>query len=120
MAGNFYESARDVRVQGSVLFADLRNVDGEWVPAEINLDEYLGNEDGHFVWEGSEFSHSAEQIEFSFEGEDNVPILRALLYAEEQLRPDNINLGERIININGEFQFQVLGLLARENSPSIP
>ena len=43
MAGNFYESAEAVRLDGPVLFARLRNVDGGWEDAEIDLNEFIGN-----------------------------------------------------------------------------
>lgn len=46
MAGNFYESAIDVRVEGPVLFARLRTIDGEEVDASIDLNQHLGNSNG--------------------------------------------------------------------------
>lgn len=48
MAGNFYESAEAVRLDGPILFARLRNVDGGWEDAEIDLNEFIGNVDGRF------------------------------------------------------------------------
>ncbi|KAB8273729.1 Cyanovirin-N [Aspergillus minisclerotigenes] len=107
MAGNFYESARNVGVEGGVLFAELRTVDGEWVPAHIDLNEFIGNDDGQFVWEEPNFSETAGEVEFNFEGDDNVPILRAQLRTREgNWVQADINLGERLINSNGQFEFQ--------------
>lgn len=61
---------------------------------------------GSFEWGGVNFSHSAQDISFSVEGDDAVPILRATLtnMADEGIARD-INLGERIQNIDGNFQF---------------
>ncbi|UDD62189.1 hypothetical protein AFCA_009517 [Aspergillus flavus] len=107
MAGNFYESAEAVRLDGPVLFARLRNVDGGWEDAEIDLNEFIGNVDGQFVWDEPNFFETAAEVGFNFEGDDNVPILRAQLRDREgQWVPADINLGERLININGHFEFQ--------------
>ncbi|KAE8133815.1 Cyanovirin-N [Aspergillus pseudotamarii] len=107
MAGNFYESAIDVHVEGPVLHAGLRNINGEVVDAFIDLNEYLGNNNGAFEWGGVDFFQTAQNVEFSFEGGDNVPILRADLQNEEgDFVLADVNLGERIINDNGEFRFQ--------------
>jgi len=43
---SFHQSAEDITLDGSILRARLRNVDGEWVDAELNLDEVLGNNNG--------------------------------------------------------------------------
>lgn len=61
---------------------------------------------GSFQWDGVNFSESAKDISFSFEGGDAVPILRATLTNREggDVNAD-INLGERIQNINGTFVF---------------
>ncbi|KAI1473029.1 carbohydrate-binding module family 50 protein [Daldinia caldariorum] len=47
--GNFSSSARDIRLVdgGRVLEAELRNTRGEWHRSRINLDERIGNSDGH-------------------------------------------------------------------------
>lgn len=52
------------------------------------------------------FSHSAEEITFSIEGDDAVPVLRAnLATSEGNTSSADINLGERIQNIDGAFVF---------------
>jgi hypothetical protein len=42
---SFHESAQNIRVDdGHRLVAELRNEGGDWVHAELNLDEILGND----------------------------------------------------------------------------
>jgi hypothetical protein len=53
------------------------------------------------------FSHSAEDINFTIEGDDSVPILRAGLFnMEGALEYRDINLSERIGNVDGNFEFR--------------
>lgn len=63
---------------------------------------------GQFQWGGEDFSGSASSVEFNLEGdeEEQVPILRAELQSVEgdPIAAD-LNLAERIANINGEFEF---------------
>lgn len=54
-----------------------------------------------------DFADSADDIEFSLEGGDNVPVLRARLTNEDGEQVDaNVNLSERLGNNNGEFVFE--------------
>ncbi|KAL0933835.1 cyanovirin-n family protein [Colletotrichum truncatum] len=103
---SFHGSAQDIRVDdGHILKANLANVDGEWQEAEVNLNDFLGNNNGSFEWGGSGFADSAEDIHFSLEG-DNVPILRARLFNVDGEAVDaDVNLAERIGNDNGNFSF---------------
>ncbi|KAE8140074.1 Cyanovirin-N [Aspergillus pseudotamarii] len=105
---SFHESAEDIEIRdGHILFARLRNEEGELQDSEINLDDFLGNSDGHFEWDGENFSASAEDVRFEIEGDDEVPVLRALLFnGEGEPVESNVNLSERVFNGNGEFVFQ--------------
>jgi hypothetical protein len=106
---SFHASAENIRVDdGHILRATLHNADGEQVEAEIDLDTILGNDNGWFSWGGENFSHSAEHVHFSLEGDDSVPILRAhLTDAEGNVQERDINLAERIGNDNGGFVFSM-------------
>ncbi|PIG79607.1 cyanovirin-N [Aspergillus arachidicola] len=107
MAGNFYASAQDVRLEGPILIARLRNENGDWEDAEIDLNGIIGNDDGHFVWKEPNFIGTAREVVFNFEGADNVPVLRAQLRNRQgNWVPADINLGERLINRDGRFEFQ--------------
>ncbi|KAK4442595.1 cyanovirin-n family protein [Podospora aff. communis PSN243] len=104
---SFHASAQDIRVDdGHMLRATLLNADGEAVEAEFDLNTVIGNDNGNFVWGGGDFSGSAEEISFSLEGDDSVPVLRANLRdVEGNLEHRDINLSERIGNDNGSFVF---------------
>ncbi|KAL3451525.1 Cyanovirin-N [Aspergillus insuetus] len=104
---SFHESAQNIRVDdGHRLVAELQNEDGDWVHAELNLDEILGNDNGQFQWGGENFSHTAEGTFFDIEGGASVPILRAGLKNEEgDWNEADVNLSERIGNDNGSFVF---------------
>ena len=119
----FYHTAEDIRIDdGHVLRARLQTADGEWNDAEIDLNEHIGNDNGkkdaqtqhdpyssavgHFVWDGEGFANSAEDIEFALEGDGDIPVLRATLMDEEgNGETRDINLGERIINNDGNFHY---------------
>lgn len=61
---------------------------------------------GHFYWDGENFSGSAEDVEFTIEGDGSVPVLRATLIDQEgngQRR--DVNLSERISNNDGNFNY---------------
>lgn len=62
---------------------------------------------GHFAWGGENFAYSAKDIELHREGEEEVPVLRAnLVNIEREEIPGDINLGERIVNEDGELVFK--------------
>ncbi|EAW23524.1 CVNH domain-containing protein [Aspergillus fischeri NRRL 181] len=105
---SFHLTAEDIRVEdGHILVARLRNADGEMRDASIDLDKYLGNNNGRFQWDGVNFSHSAEEVHFAIEGGGEVPVLRAQLANQDGgFESADVNLSERIENINGEFVFQ--------------
>jgi hypothetical protein len=47
---SFHESAQNIRVDdGHRLVAELQNEGGDWVHAELNLDEILGNDNGTYL-----------------------------------------------------------------------
>ena len=45
-AMSFHNSAQDVTLDGTTLKALLANVEGDWIEAELELDDVLGNSDG--------------------------------------------------------------------------
>ncbi|RYP44602.1 hypothetical protein DL768_008951 [Monosporascus sp. mg162] len=103
---SFHISAEDITVDGHILRARLRNEGGDNVDAEINLDDYIGNNDGRFEWGGNGFSQTAEDIRFGIEGGGEVPVLRARLQnLEGEFVDADLNLAERISNEDGRFVF---------------
>ncbi|KAF7118536.1 hypothetical protein CNMCM5793_008066 [Aspergillus hiratsukae] len=105
---SFHLSAEDIRIEDNhVLVARLRDSNGELQDASIDLDQFLGNEDGFFQWDGVNFSQSAEDIRFAIEGGGEVPVLRARLADRDgNYQEADVNLSERIINVDGHFEFQ--------------
>ncbi|KAM0454278.1 hypothetical protein ACHAPV_008551 [Trichoderma viride] len=99
---SFQASSRDIYLEdGCILFANVCDRDGNWVESRIDLNRFIGNEDGWFMWDGFNFSDSANDIRL--EG--------TLLTAELPMRDggyrerQGIELSERIANENGELVF---------------
>ena len=92
---------------GRNLVGRLRNNGGSFQDASFNLDSCLSNNQGHFQWNGEGFSRTASEIRFAMEGGGNVPVLRAQLrtMSGAWLSAD-VNLGERIKNVDGQFKFE--------------
>ncbi|KAK6209077.1 Ubiquitin-conjugating enzyme E2 4 [Pestalotiopsis sp. IQ-011] len=107
MSGNFFATAQELRLEdGHFLRARLQRVDGEWVDAEINLNEHIGNENGSFQWNSSGFANSAEDIYLSVEGTGPVAVLRARLRKEDgEWENRDLNLSERLGNNDGGFHW---------------
>ncbi|CAL3970195.1 unnamed protein product [Diplocarpon coronariae] len=103
---SFHASAQDIRVEENhILKATLFNADGESVEAELDLNSFIGNNNGTFEWEGQAFTDSGENFSFSLEG-DGVPILRGFLSnMDGEAVAADINLSERIENQNGQLVF---------------
>ncbi|RPB20661.1 CNVH-domain-containing protein [Terfezia boudieri ATCC MYA-4762] len=57
---SWLHTARNVHLQGkSTLAAELQKRDGSWHHATIDLNNYLGNSDGKFLWNGTNFAATA-------------------------------------------------------------
>jgi len=55
-------------------------------------------------WGGQNFTQSASNVRFEFEGGSSVPVLRAKLRnAQGGEQESNLNLGERLTNVNGDL-----------------
>ncbi|KAM0553272.1 hypothetical protein ACHAPJ_007562 [Fusarium lateritium] len=102
---SFHESAQNITlVDGHILKAELSNGE-EWVEAEYDLNEVLGNDEGSFSWGGSSYTDSAEDIYLELEG-DSFPILKATLSnSDGETFAAYVNLGDYISNNGGEFGY---------------
>lgn len=107
---SFHLSAVSYELEdGHILKAVLHDAEGEEQEAELDLNAYIGNNDGSFEWGGENFHDSAADVELHTEGEDDeqIPVLRARLGNIEGEEIDaDINLAERIGNDNGTLIFQ--------------
>lgn len=104
---SFHLTAEDIRIEdGHFIRANLRNEAGEMVFSEVDLNAHIGNENGHFKWDSSNFSETAENIRFDIEGGGQVPVLRAALRGlDGEMYERDLNLAERIENHDGRFHF---------------
>ncbi|KAF9354239.1 hypothetical protein BGX26_007944 [Mortierella sp. AD094] len=60
MSGNLSATSQEIElIEGHILRAVCRTADGDWVESVINLDDHIGNRDGHFQWDGERFSETA-------------------------------------------------------------
>ncbi|RBR23781.1 uncharacterized protein FIESC28_03397 [Fusarium coffeatum] len=86
---------------GHILKAVVRNREGEPCESEIDLDQFIGNQDGWFMWDGADWSHSAQDARL--EGTTLTAELpkRDGGYRERQ----GINLDDRITNNDGVLVF---------------
>ncbi|CAI7678254.1 unnamed protein product [Penicillium pancosmium] len=78
-----------------------------WNKTQLRLDSCLGDNGGHFLWGGSEFTERARNIRFyAAEGKMEVPLLRAELQDDRgKFLENDLNLAERINNRGGYLQF---------------
>ncbi|KAE8318162.1 CVNH domain-containing protein [Aspergillus transmontanensis] len=109
---SFHESCDLIRIEvrgdRTVLLAAAKNGDGdETVPAEIVLDEQIGNGDGWFVRGGENFTETAHEIELEFR--EDGPWLTAFLTEVdgEDRERQGINLADHIGNDGGRLVWAV-------------
>ncbi|KAI5291564.1 hypothetical protein KEM54_003599 [Ascosphaera aggregata] len=104
---SFHKSAKDITLEdGHILKCTLTNSDGEECEAELDLNYYIGNINGCLQWGEVNFADSAQEITFSIEGDDEVPVLRCQCGdGEGNANNCDINLAERIGNDNGTLIF---------------
>ncbi|PNP50360.1 hypothetical protein THARTR1_08964 [Trichoderma harzianum] len=99
---SFSASAQNIWLEDDhILVASVADEEGNWHESRIDLDNFIGNEDGWFMWDGVNFSASANGVRL--EG--------TLLTAELPMRDggyrerQGIQLDDRIANINGRLEF---------------
>lgn len=99
----FSQSAQDFRLDGSLLVATIATEAGDWVESVLDINEYIGNNDGFFEFGGRGFFDLLDTETLRLEG----PFLYTSLYrldgslAEEQV----INLDDYIANQDGNLVF---------------
>ncbi|RPA94952.1 Cyanovirin-N [Choiromyces venosus 120613-1] len=107
---SFYVTSENIRIEQSngrnYLVGRARREDSSMKDVRLDLDEFIGNHGGRFEWGGKDFTRTAENVRFNFEGGANVPVLRAILKnAEGNPMDADLNLGERIKNIDGDLVY---------------
>ncbi|RSL42187.1 hypothetical protein CEP54_015563 [Fusarium duplospermum] len=104
--GNFHDTSVNIWLEdGHILHAECGDGEGGAPESTLDLNYYIGNNDGSFEWGGENFSGSASEISLQMEG-DGQPILRALLNPiDGDPIPADVNLAERIGNDHGTLIF---------------
>ncbi|OGM41854.1 hypothetical protein ABOM_009658 [Aspergillus bombycis] len=108
---SFHESCLDIRIEVrdgyTVLLAGAGVGGDEYVPAELNLDDGIGNSDGFFSRDGANFTDSAQNIDLSFR-DDGVWLEADLPEVDGGERGrQGINLSQHIENQGGNLVFIV-------------
>ena len=133
---SFHLTAQDIRVENNhILVGKLQNQAGDYVESSIDLNRFLGNNNGdlfpfitcshqyrerekrkltialsqlgHFEWFGHNFAQTAHGVHFAIEGGGHVPVLRAeLTNLQNERVGGDVNLSEHVVNVNGHFEFQ--------------
>ncbi|KAJ3530943.1 hypothetical protein NM208_g9097 [Fusarium decemcellulare] len=104
--GNFHESSENIQLEdGHILHAECGDGEGGTNESTLDLDYYIGNNNGSFEWGGENFSGSASGI-FLEINPDGYPILRASLNPIDGDPVDaDVNLAERIGNNGGTLVY---------------
>jgi hypothetical protein len=102
----FSQIAQDFRLDGSLLVATVATEAGDWVESVLDINEYIGNNDGFFEFGGSGIFDAVDQESWRLEG----PLLVTALYrldgslAEEQV----VNLDDYILVQDGNLVFKYI------------
>ncbi|KAK2593565.1 hypothetical protein QQS21_008740 [Conoideocrella luteorostrata] len=83
------------------LHATCYDNEGNSHDSQINLNEFIGNSDGWFVWGGENFSDTAQEIEL--EGSTLSAYLKPVDGSDRERQ--GIDLNEKIGNENGQLVF---------------
>ncbi|EGO56993.1 hypothetical protein NEUTE1DRAFT_123386 [Neurospora tetrasperma FGSC 2508] len=98
----FYNSCRNVKLTGPVLSADCKDHNGNWIPSDINLNRYIGNNDGCFSTKTEEFFDSATNVRL----EGSVLHAQMLMTSGHWRDEQTIDLNLIIYNNDGDLKFK--------------
>ncbi|KAL3466086.1 Cyanovirin-N [Aspergillus heterothallicus] len=100
---SFVQSSSNIRLEnGHILCATTRDRNGNPRESRVDLDKFIGNQDGWFMWDGVNFSHSARNIRLEGTRLTADLPMRNGGYRERQ----GIELNDRVGNENGTLVFQ--------------
>ncbi|KOS19092.1 Cyanovirin-N -like protein [Escovopsis weberi] len=96
---SFAESSQNWRLEGSVLCAQVRRADGSWDDGRLDLNEYVGNNDGEIEIGGRDIYNSADMASWRLDGTTVITLLykRDGSFGPEQFLP----LDKYVSNENG-------------------
>lgn len=95
---SFSKSSNNISMKGSTLRAYCKGISGGYTNSSINLDNYVGNNNGNLEWGGKNFSHSS----------DNISVSGSTLYAkcrriDGTYNQSSLNLDKYVGNSNGKL-----------------
>lgn len=97
---SFSKSAQNTHVKGGHLHSTCRRINGDWNESVINLDHYIGNNNGELEWGGQNFSQSCQNITIH----DGHKLKCEARRIDGSWNHTSINLDERIGNNDGNLQ----------------
>jgi hypothetical protein len=73
----YHRSAKNVELEGLQIYCECRTFYGGWIPASIDLNCAIGNDDGSFA-PGNDFTTTARNIRYELTGDGDVKIIADL------------------------------------------
>ncbi|KAF9351215.1 hypothetical protein BGX34_000735 [Mortierella sp. NVP85] len=105
---SFQETSMDIRLEADyhTLSAECQTSDGIWQGSSIDLNRFLGNNDGQFDTNGVNFATTAQDVMIEVSG-NSVFLNASLRTINERWNPNqSINLSEYVENRNGTLRFK--------------
>ncbi|KAF9351214.1 hypothetical protein BGX34_000734 [Mortierella sp. NVP85] len=103
---SFQLTSKDIRlVDSHILAASCQTREGEWQDASIDLNGYIGNDDGYFSLNQTNFAQSAEDVKIE-SSTDKVSLLASLRCRNDQWNAtQTFDLTDLIENDDGTLRF---------------
>ncbi|KAF9174867.1 hypothetical protein BGX21_010660 [Mortierella sp. AD011] len=100
---SFSTTSTNVRLEdGHILVATCTDADGNSHESKLDLDDFIGNDNGWFAWDRENFSHSAKDVRLR----DGYFLIAELPKRDGGYREtQGIDLNQRISNDNGKLVF---------------
>ncbi|GBE84655.1 hypothetical protein SCP_0606340 [Sparassis crispa] len=98
---SFSATCSKFSLRGAVLSATCRDFDGNNVDSTLNLDAFIGNDDGKFNWDSAQFSLSASDVELN-----GVFLCASLTRRDGAVKKAALNLNFCVENMNGQLGFK--------------
>jgi hypothetical protein len=106
--GQFGKTCQDVQLNGSILSASCKRIDGTYEATKIDLDNFIGNLNGTLSWDDHLFSLTCKDVGLSQSLSTREYVLNAQCEKVDGKTyvPTEINLDEDIANIDGLLEYE--------------
>jgi hypothetical protein len=105
---SFQETSTKIRLEADnhTLSAECQTSDGQWLDSSIDLNRFLGNNNGQFDTTDVNFATTAQNVGIEFSG-DRVLLNASLRTIDEQWNTNqSINLSDYVENHEGTLRFK--------------